>query len=291
MKREMQEAEGYLRHIRDCNHWNPENFRPLYIEDRRVGRLKPKMVKALSQWPNLFSVSENRVNFTSVISGMDDRTQALDEIVNALVEQGVISHSHGERYPVTASGREDAFATIDRTAAPYFGLRAYGQHLNGYVRSGEGIKLWIARRASDRKIYPGKLDNMVAGGLPQSLGLAENLQKECWEEAAVPCELALSAIPVGALTYCRETETGLKPDTLYCYDLELPEDFVPQNTDGEVEAFYLMNLEEVARIVRQTDEFKLNCNLVVIDFMIRHGFLSPGAPDYLEIVEGLHEKL
>jgi 8-oxo-dGTP pyrophosphatase MutT (NUDIX family) len=203
----------------------------------------------------------------------------------------VISHRHGESYPVTAAVREHAYAVIDRAAAPYFGLRAYGQHLNGFVREPDGLKIWVARRSADRRNFPNKLDNLVAGGLPQNLGLWENLQKECLEEATIPGELARAAKPVGALTYCRENRVGLKPDTLYCYDLELPGDFQPVNSDGEVARFYLMPVEEVAQIVAETDEFKLNCNLVVIDFLMRHGILTPEHPEYLELAQGLHEKI
>ncbi len=282
---------GYLRHILDCNQWNPGNFREFLIAGKRVGRLKQSMWEALTQWPELFQVRVDGIDLNPRIQGFDERSQRLAQVVDELVEQGVISHSHGEQYPVTASGREQSYATIDRSAAPYFGLRAYGQHLNGYVRNDEGLKLWIARRSADRRNFPDKLDNMVAGGLPQDLGLRENLEKECWEEAAVPVELARRAKSVGALTYCKETVVGLKPDTLYCYDLELPADFIPANTDGEVSDFYLMPVAEVAEIVRESDEFKLNCNLVIIDFLMRHGIISPEDLDYLEIAQGLHERL
>ncbi|MCU7809626.1 MAG: DUF4743 domain-containing protein, partial [Candidatus Thiodiazotropha sp. (ex Notomyrtea botanica)] len=106
----------------------------------------------------------------------------------------------------------------------------------------------------------------------------------------VPANIAANAVSVGALTYCKETRVGLKPDTLYCYDLELTDDFQPRNTDGEVAEFMLLPVEEVLRLVRDTDEFKLNCNLVLIDFFIRHGILDPETPDYLDLVQGLHEK-
>lgn len=282
---------GYLRHIRACNQWNPGHFREFFVQGQRVGHLKPVMWEALAQWPDLFEIGPRTVHLTPELEDFRARTRALAKVTESLIEQGVISHRHGEQYPVTASGRERAYATIDRTAAPYFGLRAYGQHMNGYVRSGEEIMLWIARRSADRRNFPNKLDNMVAGGLPQELGLMENLLKECGEEASIPPEIANRAKPVGALTYCKETAVGLKPDTLYCYDLELPEDFKPSNADGEVAEFQLMPLDEVARIVRETDDFKLNCNLVIIDFLIRHGNLGPDNPDYLEIVQGLHEWL
>ena len=83
------------------------------------------------------------------------------------------------------------------------------------------------------------------------------------------------------------TERGGKEDVLYVYDLELPMDFTPRNTDGEVEAFMRLPLAEVAALVHDTDEFKLNCNLVIIDFLIRHGLLPPDHDDYLSLVSGL----
>ena len=283
-------GQGLMRHVEALNSWNPHNFRGFFHAGVRVGYLKAAMWQALEQWPGTFLIEPSGVHLNPALDSFEARTRALSEVTQTLVSQGVITHAHGERYPVTSAGRETAIATIDRAAAPYFGLRAYGQHLNGFVRSREGLKLWIARRAQDRRVYPGKLDNMVAGGLPHDLSLAENLRKECMEEAAVPAALADTARPVGVLTYCRETPTGLKPDTLYCYDLELPEDFTPRNTDGEVSAFMLLPVEEVLQLVRDSDEFKLNCNLVLIDFFIRHGILTPDNADYLDLAQGLHEK-
>ena len=43
--------------------------------------------------------------------------------------------------------------------------------------------------------------------------------------------------------------------------------------------------------MRETSEFKLNCNLVVIDFLLRHGFIGPEEEDYLELVSGLRQPL
>ena len=64
---------------------------------------------------------------------------------------------------------------------------------------------------------------------------------------------------------------------------------MPRNTDGEVSAFYLVSIGEVAKIVESSLEFKFNCNLVIIDFLIRHGFLSPEHPDYLRLIQGLRQ--
>ena len=75
---------------------------------------------------------------------------------------------------------------------------------------------------------------------------------------------------------------------MFLYDLELPEDFIPRNTDGEISSFALIPVEEVAARVRSGSDFKFNVNLVIIDFLIRHGYLSPDLePEYLDLVTGL----
>ncbi len=77
---------------------------------------------------------------------------------------------------------------------------------------------------------------------------------------------------------------------LFLYDLRLPADFAPRNTDGEVEAFYDWPMEWVIETVRKTDEFKFNCALVVIDFLIRHGFIPPQHLEYVELIRGLNQQ-
>ena len=58
--------------------------------------------------------------------------------------------------------------------------------------------------------------------------------------------------------------------------------------DGEVDAFYLWSINKVRDILEQTDDFKFNSGLVVIDFMVRHGFIDADEPAYADIVSGLH---
>jgi hypothetical protein len=54
-----------------------------------------------------------------------------------------------------------------------------------------------------------------------------------------------------------------------------------------VEEFMLWPVQRVAELVASTTEFKINCNLVIIDFMVRHGLLDPAQPGYLQLVQGL----
>ena len=284
------DQHSLLHHVRELNAWNPENFVPFHVSGQRAGYLKPFMCRQLRRWPRFFKVENDRVELAKDL-GFHERNRILEEVVRELVADGVIAHYLGEVYPLTAQCRNQPLALLDRGAAGYFGIRTYGQHLNGYVSSEQGIRLWLARRADSRIHFPGRLDNMVAGGLPQGLSLKTNLRKECREEADIPGEQVEQAVSVGAVSYCCETEIGLKPDTLFCYDLELPADCQPRNTDGEVSEFMLVGLQEVLHLVRDTDAFKPNCNLVILDFLLRHGVIDPEEPEYLQLVEELHAKV
>lgn len=283
----MSSATGFYRHVQACNPPIDEPFLAWRIDGVTVGWLRPAFADHLDAFPGVFS---RQAGYVALAGGLDDfeaRSAALDGVARALSDAGVIPTCMGEPYAVTGGGRDAAVCVIDRAAAAYFGVCSFGQHLNGFVRREDGMHMWIGRRARDRLLFPGALDNMVAGGLPHGVSLEENLVKECAEEAGLPAALARNAVPVGAVSYRRVAARGLRRDVLYCYDLELPADFTPRNTDGEVEEFMLLPLTEVARIVHDTDEFKLNCNLVVIDFLIRHGFLAPHGDEYLALALGL----
>lgn len=282
---------SFLDHIRACNRWEPADFIPFFVGGDRVGRIRGSFAHYLKQWPEVFKVEAGEVIWVSPLQDFDDRNLAMQEILEELAERGVVSHLHGEKYPVTAGLRNKALMLIDRACAPHFGVRAFGQHMNGYVQDGDELRMWVGRRSADRRVFPLHLDNLVAGGLPWGVSLEDNLRKECREEANIPGALAERARQVSAVTYCRDSERGLKPDVMYCYDLELPPDFEPRCTDGEVESFHLWPIEQVMETVRETSEFKLNCNLVIIDFLVRHGYIPQESPEYLPIIQGLRSPL
>jgi hypothetical protein len=280
---------AYLDHIAACNAHDIGRFRPFLIERRHVGWIRHDTARRLAAFPDTFRVAEDAVSLHPRLATPDERSAALDQACRALHADWAYPRLRGERFVVAPGWGEPALATIDRGHASVFGIRAFGVHVNGFVRGADGsIRLWIARRAADKPVAPGKLDNMIAGGQPAGLGLFDNLVKEAHEEADVPEDLARTARPVGLVSYVMEDEWGLKPDTMFCFDLDLPADFRPHPRDGEAEHFTLMPVAEVARVVRDTEDFKFNVNLVILDFLIRHGLLTPDdEPDYAAIAGGL----
>jgi isopentenyldiphosphate isomerase len=169
-------------------------------------------------------------------------------------------------------------------------VRGYGVHANGLVEKPDGTYIWIARRTKDKPFWPGQLDQMVAGGQPAGIGRIDNLIKESAEEANIPASIIGIPELVSTLHYRGASSRGMSVDTLFNYDIYLPEDFIPENTDGEVDEFILMSLEEMAHITETTDEFKDNCNLVNIDLLIRRGLINESHPDYDVIHKQLYAK-
>jgi 8-oxo-dGTP pyrophosphatase MutT (NUDIX family) len=265
---------GFLDRIAECNRHDLSRFVPLRLGKVRVGFVRVDRVPIV-----LGSKVVQETDDGLVVEGVDfdSWSAALGAIARHAAAAGAMPAPYCELYAV---GELDSpLASVDRSAVAFLGIRAFGVHLNGFVRGRDGISMWIAHRSRTKPTFPGMLDNLVAGGQPVGLSLEANLRKECLEEAGIDDALARRAVAVGSVSYCAEHDRGLKPDTMFCYDLELPADFAPCCNDGEVERFELLPIGEVAAIVRDTQRFKFNCNLVIIDFLVRHGLLGPGDAD------------
>ncbi len=277
---------SFLDHIHACNNADLSRFVPFSVAGNRVGWLRPEFARKLAAWPDVFKTGGDGVELAE--GDFASRSAAIETPLRALAEAGVITGWREEPYPVKSVWSDPSLLQMERAASPHFGIRAWGAHMNGFVRREDGLHMWVATRAKDKPTYPGMLDNMVAGGQPVGITPRDNLIKECAEEAAIPEAIAARAWPVGVISYCHESPDGAKPDQMFCYDLELPADFTPVNTDGEIDRFELWPIGKVAARVRDSFDFKFNCNLAIIDFLVRTGYLTPeNEPDYIDIVLGL----
>ena len=279
---------SYLDRIRECAVFDPADYLPFRVADTRVGRIHKDFVGELGPYTGIFRISKDGVELADNLDTLERRTDAMDRVLRKLHKDGLVPGWRDEPYPVTTSFRVPALLHMERAAVPLFGIQGYGVHINGIIERGDGKSMWIGRRSLSKPTGPGKLDQVVAGGQPSGMSLRENLLKECAEEAGIPAETAAGAVSVGTVSYLTERPEGLRHDVLFNFDLRLPDDFTPVNTDGEVADFYLWPMEKVMAVIRETDDFKFNSALVIIDFLIRHSFIDAGHADYVEIVDGLH---
>jgi hypothetical protein len=257
--------EKFRRHIDACNNAVlPGRRLELRIGPDLVGYVAPEIVGALGAWPSI-EIRESGLLLRDA--------QALPGIARELSARGFFRF-RGEAFDVRARAGGPVLSTIDRGALPAFGVMAEGVHLNGLVRRADGLHLWVARRAANKQLDPGKLDHLVAGGVSAGMSPWETLLKEGAEEAALPAGLLAGAVKTGEIGYAMDRGEGLRRDLLHCYDVALPESFVPRAADGEVESFELWPMARAVAAVRDTDDFKFNVNLVLIALFERLGLLD-----------------
>ena len=290
---------AFLDHIRHCNTHDLSDFVPFRVGEARVGLIRRAFSLELRRFGTLFHVFEDLVHLDPRLTDPAARTEAVAEAVALLAEDGLLPPLRGEMYPVIESLAAEPVFEMDRAAVTAFGVVNRGFHLNGIVGSGAEARMWVARRAWN-KTHPGALDNLVAGGHPMGYSPHENLIKECAEEAGIAADLAGRSVATGLVSYVMEVSDdigrgiggGLRRHAFWTYDLDLPESFQPVAVDGEVDEFMLMPWRDVAAIVERgvaegPEAFKYNCNLVIIDWLLRTGRIDPDHQDYFDLSVGL----
>lgn len=230
---------------------------------------------------------------------------AIQALVDLARERGVfprIAKKTTELFPILGARFDIA---IERSAFSLFGIVGRGAHMTVYTRSRDGdgdgtIKFWIARRSAAKSTYPSMLDQAVAGGVARGETPLECIVREAGEEAGLsPALVRENAVAAGTVSWFGLAderaggEVGLvNPGVLYVYDLEVPESGVAcAPADDEIQHFSLMELREVLAALRN-GEFKPSCDMVMLDFLVRHGFVTAeNEPDYGELIARLHRKL
>lgn len=253
---------------------------------------------ALANYPDVFEVSEAGITLrVDAGSTVDARSAVVKEVLEDLRAKGSVPMLRGwrdEAFAVRTSFFAPTLLRVERAAAGLFGAPAYGSFVTGYTEDADGTPaaMWLGRRSATKQTWPGLLDCLAAGGIAAGEMPVEATRKEAMEEAGLPESLLDAIRPSGGVCYNGFDETGwaLKRDVLYTFDLCCPDDFVPEPTDGEVESFRLVPIDEVAGMVaRQTEEelFKPNVAVVIVDFLMRRGFVSPDDDGYLELLAEL----
>ncbi|XP_064456536.1 uncharacterized protein LOC135367276 [Ornithodoros turicata] len=274
-----------------------QHCKPFIIGDQQVGLIRPNDWVHLSPYTEAFchDGKTNSVYLNPSWTTYDERTAKLNAVLEDLKKKNVFKTLRGWRnecYEVSARFGDKSLMRIERAASCLFGIKRYGVHVNGYVVRPDGsVGLWFQRRSSTKETFPSKLDNMVSGGVTAGLAIKECVLKEAQEEASIPPHLLSSIKPAGMVSFMYEDERGIFPETLFVFDLPLPDDFQPKCSDNEVECFYLLTISEVKdKIV--SEEFKVTSKPVVLDFLVRHHVLSPDEePNYCSLMDTIHSPL
>lgn len=281
---------GFLDKIISINDFSPDDYVPFVVGGTSAGLIRRGHEAHLLRYADVFTQGPvGEIVMNPALDTFEARSEAIAPVVEALDAANLFAFScKDEMFPVITGWGAPPLMQIDRGATIFFGVPVFGLHVNGYTWRDGKMYMWLGRRGYALNGWPGMYDQMVAGGQPIGLGLTENLIKEGGEEAGFAPEIMGRARAAGTVSYTQNLAEGVRRDTLFLYDLELPSDVEPKADGKEVAEFLCLPVENVAEIVRDRNEFKTNCHLVVIDFLVRHGFLTAeNEPDYIEIIRRL----
>lgn len=264
----------------------PDHYLRLYFGDVPVGLIHRQAPKTLEKYGFYLVSHALGVQWRDASANCARNSEHLAQITANMRADGYVTGWRDELFALSPSYYHAPQALIERAAMPIFGGCGYGVHINGLVRRKNGLAMWLGQRAPNKPTEPNKWDQIAAGGLPYGISAFNNMQKECREEANIPESLSQTAQSVGMVSYCWQQNNGIRADVLFLYDLFLPADFEPQNTDGEVAHFICVPLEEIPEMLREGD-VKTNSALVMLDCCIRHGIITPQMPEYETLCHGL----
>lgn len=244
---------------------------PFVVAGRTVGSVALDDLGALRQLGEGLRVAADGLRLVAA-----DATAALATINARLRAAGLVQAWRDEVFALPDPADGTTLATMERAAARFWGTLTLGAHANGYVADAAGrpTHLWIARRSLTKATDPGRLDNLVGGGVPWGQTPRETLVREAYEEAGLAPAEVQAARAGSVLRLARDIPEGFQQEWLHAYDLPLPPGRVPLNQDGEVAGFQLLALADALAAV---DEMTVDAALVTLDFVARHGLVGDAA--------------
>jgi 8-oxo-dGTP pyrophosphatase MutT (NUDIX family) len=261
---------------------------PFTVEGVLVGWMKRSFAEHLGEWPKYFSVRPRGVAMLGEFESAEHRSVVIAEVVESLATETVINGWRDELVTVAETFYSPPLFHVERAASRYFGFTMHAAHLNGLTIKGGVTHMWIAQRADNKSVDPGKLDNLAAGRIARGMSPFDTLIKESLEEAGIANALAATANAAGVVRCKREVEEGMHHELIFVHDLLLPESFVPQNQDGEVSGFQCVPIAQLlARLEKTPDEFTVDAALVALDCLIRRGVIKSDRKDYLELIHAM----
>ena len=287
---------SYLDRLAECNRVEWSDFKPIVLAGRVLGHIHRSKEELFFEAFDGVESAPDRLGFpeAEALTGTERHRWLTDRfslLTRDLADRGEVPEPRDEPCAVPPPGVGAECFRIDRVALSWIGACSAGVHVNGLGRVEGQRAMWVAKRAAHLYSFPGVLDTMVGGGIPAGATPLETAVAEGEEEAKLSRSVMEASLAVGAVGFQVQHGHRLRRGIVYCYDLELPEGVKPEAQPEEVECFDLLRLEEVADLVEERQVFKFNCNLVVIDLLLRAGCISNRHPDYYTLVRGIRPAL
>ena len=268
--------DGLLSALQTAFRYCAEDWLPLRLNGLALGFVNEVWRKHLIRdWPNLLHEDSDGLHLFT--DNWIEMGRQLEQLARRWHDAGLFGGWRNERFDVWSADDRQILFALERSAFRPLGLHSKAVHINGLNPCADGWRFLIARRSSHKAVDPGKLDNLTGGGIAAGETPEAAMRREGREEAGLPPELLDTAAPAGRIMSLHTVKRGLHRESLYLYDIILPDGFTPQNQDGEVAAFAAMDAHAVADAVIR-GEMTNDAALVTLDLFRRCGLLSPQHP-------------
>ena len=185
---------------------------------------------------------------------------------------GLFTGWRNEQFDVCTPSGTPLFA-LERSLFRPLGMVSQAVHLNGFVVENGVTQMWIGKRSPFKAVDPDKLDNLVGGGVATGESLQEACIREGFEEAGLGTQLIGNQPAPRRIHSQRIVSRGLHHEHLFVYDLSIPTGWTPENQDGEVASFQLMDIPSIVEAML-TGRFMNDAMLVTLDGLMQHGFIT-----------------
>ena len=200
-----------------------------------------------------------------LILDQSDVTTRLNQLADLLRSAGLAGAWRNEQVAVSGeSGLQ--IGTIERGAVRTLGIATLAVHLVGKTTDG---RFWIQQRAFDKPNDPGKWDTLMGGMVSAGDTVETALQRETWEEAGLRIADLQALHYGGRQSNCRPSNdgaAGYMQEFIEWHVATLPDGLTPNNQDGEVAQFVLMEQAQLLAAM-QRGEFTTEAVLIMATVM------------------------
>lgn len=247
----------------------PSGLVRLELAGEDCGWAAPAAVRCLTAGPAEFELRGEALR-PAEVPGLDTGsaeglTRLLARAAGRLRDHGLAPYWRDELLDVH-SGQGRRIASIERGACRILGIATRSVHLNAFDRSG---RLLAARRAAHKSTDPGLWDSLAGGMVAAGETDALALRREALEEAGLDTG-GLALVQGSGDLIVRPVTEGLMIERFGVFDVALPPEFEPRNTDGEVSEFRPFTIAELIEAL-EAGEFTLEASLAAVEALQRRG--------------------